>query len=108
MDFAEFVRKPFSVEAVEITTENISEVAAFVGDLRHKEDGTPYIQVNRRRVPNIPRVFPGFWMTKMGGNIRCYSGRAFKEQFVESTENIKSWVNFMNQDPALVEATPAT
>ena len=95
MEFTTFVRKPFSVEAVEITTENIAEIAEFVGELKEK-DGKPYIQVNRRIVPNLFRVFPGFWMTRMGDNIRCYSRKVFNEQFVESTGPIEQFVAGIN------------
>lgn len=95
MQFTTFVRKPFVVDAVEVTTENIGEVAKYVGDLREKEDGTPYILVDRRLVPNVFRVYPGFFMTKMGENIRCYSRKIFKEQFTEQTDEIKNWVDFM-------------
>lgn len=94
-NFTTFVRKPFVVEAVEITEDNIEEVANYVGDLRHKEDGTPYILVDRRLVPNVERVYPGYFMTKMGENVRCYSRRIFKEQFMVQTEQIKPWVDFM-------------
>lgn len=93
--FTTFVRKPFVVEAVEITEDNIKEVANYVGDLRHKEDGTPYILVDRRLVPNVERVYPGYFMTKMGENVRCYSRRIFREQFMIQTEQIKPWVDFM-------------
>lgn len=93
--FTTFVRKPFVVEAVEITEENIKEVANYVGDLRHKEDGTPYILVDRRLVPNVERVYPGYFMTKMGENVRCYSRRIFREQFMVQTDQIKPWVDFM-------------
>lgn len=96
MEFNTFVRKPFTVEAVEVTKENIAQVAEFVGTLREKEDGTPYIQVDRRLVPNIYRVFPGFWMTKMGDNVRCYSKRIFNEQFAQTNPEIDKWVEFMN------------
>lgn len=92
MDFTTFVRKPFVVDAIEVTAENIGEVAKYVGDLREKEDGTPYILVDRRLVPNVFRVYPGFFMTKMGENIRCYSRKIFKEQFTEQTVEIKGWV----------------
>lgn len=95
MEFKTFVRKPFVVEAVEITTENIGEVAKYVGDLREKEDGTPYILVDRRLVPNVFRVYPGFYMTKMGENVRCYSKKIFREQFIEQSDEIKPWVDFM-------------
>jgi hypothetical protein len=100
MDFTTFVRKPFVVEAVEVTAENIAEVAKYVGDLREKEDGTPYILVDRRLVPNVFRVYPGFFMTKMGENVRCYSRKIFREQFTETTEKINAWVEFMSSpDP---------
>ncbi|MET0785901.1 MAG: hypothetical protein ABWY25_04285 [Paenisporosarcina sp.] len=98
MDTAVFVRKPFTVEAVEVTRENIGEVAEFVGILRENNDGTPYIQVDRRLVPNVYRVYPGFWMTRMGDNIRCYSKKIFKNQFTEVTPDIENWVQFMNKD----------
>lgn len=96
MEFATFVRKPFVVEAVEVTAANIAEVAKYVGDLREKEDGTPYILVDRRLVPNVFRVYPGFFMTKMGENVRCYSRKIFKEQFTETTDKINAWVEFMS------------
>src|SRR5580765_2394115 len=83
MEFTTFVRKPFVVEAVEITAENINEVAKYIGDVREREDGTQYILVDRRLVPNVFKVYPGFFMTKMGENIRCYSRKIFKEQFME-------------------------
>lgn len=81
MEFNTYVRKPFVVEAVEITEENIEEVAEFVGTIRHKEDGTKYIFVDRRLVPNLFRVYPGFFMTRMGDNVRCYSPKIFNDQF---------------------------
>ena len=96
MEFTTFVRKPFIVEAVEVTEENIADIAEHVGTLQEKADGTPFIKVNTRLVPNVFRVFPGFWMTKMGDNIRCYSKRIFEEQFVESDQKIMDWVEFMN------------
>lgn len=99
MDFVTFVRKPFVVEAVEITNENIAEVATHVGDLRHKDDGTPYILVDKRLVPNVVRVYPGFFMTKMGENVRCYSRKIFKEQFVEKTPELQPWLDFFDSQP---------
>lgn len=99
MEFTDFVRKPFSVEAVEVTEENIAEIAELVGTLRYKDNGVPYIAVDRRLVPNIYRVYPGFWMTRMGDNIRCYSKKIFKEQFTPSTPDIDNWVRFMNSEP---------
>ena len=100
MDFATFVRKPFTVEAVEVTEENIAEIAELIGSLRHKENGAPYIQVNRRLVPNLFRIYPGFWVTRMGDsdNIRCYSKRIFNNQFVKSTIDVKPWLEYFQTE----------
>lgn len=90
--FGKFIRKPFVVEALEITTENIEELAQFIGKIRTKSDGSPYIFVDRRFIPGVERVYPGFWITRIGDNTRCYSARAFKEQFTPSTKEAEAWM----------------
>lgn len=80
LEFFPFIRKPFTVEAVEVTEDNIAEIAKSVGKLMTRY-GKPYIHVNPDLVPNVTQVHPGYWMTRMDGNIRCYSERVFKEQF---------------------------
>ncbi len=102
MEFTTYVRKPFVVQAIEITAENLEDVAKYIGDVKDREDGSKYILVDRRLVPNVFKVYPGFFMTKMGENIRCYSRKIFKEQFVEQDETIQPWIDFMenkNDDP---------
>lgn len=93
MEFTTFVRKPFMVEAVEVTEENIADIAKFVGDLRKNDDGTHYISVNRLLFPNLFKVSPGFWMTRMGDNVRCYSKTVFRKQFIQTTPEIDKWFN---------------
>ena len=97
MEMTKYARKPFLVDAVEITKDNIEEVAKHVGDVRSKDDGTPYILVDRRLVPNVTRVYIGFYMTKMGDNVRCYSKKVFNEQFVQNTDDIQKWVDFLGK-----------
>ena len=97
MEFKEYVRKPFVVEAVQITQDNIEELAKYIGTIGYKDDGTAYIQVDRTKIPNIDRVYVGFYMTKIGRNTRCYSYRAFTMQFVENDEVVKTWVDYINK-----------
>lgn len=97
MDFITFIRKPFVVEAVEVTEDNIAEIAELVGTLQKKEDGTSYIEVNRDMFRNIKQISPGFWMTMMGGNIRCYSRPVFKKQFMETNDHIKVWIETLSK-----------
>jgi hypothetical protein len=105
VEYTKFVRKPFTVEATEITLENIGEVAEMIGTLREKDNGEPYIAVDRRLIPNLIRAYPGFWLTKMGDNVRCYAKRVFKQQFVALTPDIENWINYFegNQSDEQIE-----
>ena len=105
MDFDEFIRKPFVVRAVLITEQNIDEVAEYIGTLRTTKEGDRYIQVNRRLIPYLLEVYPGYWMTRMGDKIRCYTDDVFEDQFTEITPDIRQWVDFLAEserepDPA--------
>jgi len=91
MEFTKFVRKPFIIEAVEVTEDNIAEIASFIGVLHKKDDGTSFIRVHRLLFLNVGLVTPGFWMTKMGEQIRCYSKPVFNKQFVAITPDIETW-----------------
>jgi hypothetical protein len=82
MQFKNYIRKPFTVEAVEITEENMSDVAELIGEVREK-DGVTFIAINRRLVPNIHRAYVGWFVTKLGDNFRCYSSKVFNAEFVE-------------------------
>lgn len=98
LEFSSFVRKPFVIEAVEVTEENIAEVAELVGTLNHNGDGSSFILVDRTKVPTIVRVFPGFWVTKINGNVRCYSKKTFNNHFVRTTPEIQDWVDRMDRE----------
>jgi len=112
MEFTKFVRKPFVVEGVLVTTENIEEIAKDVGTLQYKEDGTPFIVVDRKKVPGVWNVYPGFIMTRNGSKIRCFSRRSFAEQFCDSTPDIEAWVDYINKEnvtiPTSAAPTPPT
>jgi len=83
MNFQTYDRIPFQVQAVEITEENLDEAAKFIGDVKEDDDGTRYILVDSRMVPSITRVYVGYFMTRIGKKVRCYSPRIFHEQFVK-------------------------
>jgi hypothetical protein len=108
MEFTEYVRKPFTVEAVEITEENLYEAAEFIGTIRKTDEGRTYIQVDRRLIPNVDRVYPGFWMTRIGGNVRCYSAKIFKEQFTKSTPEIQAWITHISQKDTSTQPSTST
>jgi hypothetical protein len=80
--FEHFVRKPFAVEAIQITDENIEELAPFIGALEKQENGRWVIIVDRKLIRNLDKVYSGYWLTKMGTTLRCYSQNAFAKHFV--------------------------
>jgi hypothetical protein len=106
IEYATFVRKPFKVKAIEITKENIGEIAEGIGELRQTDKGIPYISVNRRLVPNIFRAYIGFWVTVMGedDNVRCLSRKTFFNQFVPCTEEVDVMASRINIPEYDIEA----
>lgn len=92
LKFTPFVRKPFKIDSLKITKENIAEVAKFVGTLVDQDGPNPYIVVDRRLVPNVIKVFPGYYLTRMDKSVRCYSGFTFKKNFVEVTASIEELI----------------
>lgn len=85
IEYTTFARKPFFVEAVEITPMNMETIAAYIGTVQETPDGTKYIEVDSALVPNVSRAYLGHYVTRMGDYIRCYSPRVFKDQFVKVT-----------------------
>lgn len=90
MEFTEYIRKPFSVNGIEITEENMGEVAKLVGIVRRK-DGVRFIALDRRLVPNVTRAFAGWYLTSVGDKFRCYAPKLFRAQFMERTEAEDDW-----------------
>lgn len=81
IEFKEYVRKPFYIKAVQITPENIHDLAHLVGTVQYKSNGQPYILVDNTKVPNMEKVFCDSWLTVLDLNVRCYTDRVFKYQF---------------------------
>ena len=89
-----FVRKPFFVDAVEVTIENMADVAAWCGgEIKKNNDAetTTYIEVNVQRPlhPNQTRAFPGCWILRSGSsgnNFKVYTNKAFKAAFDPAQE----------------------
>lgn len=91
--FSNYVRKPFLVEAVQVTPENIDELAAVLGELKEK-DGEKWILIDRRIVPNIKKAYVGWWVTKLDDNLRCYSPKVFDKEF---TNYDRDWEGYFLQ-----------
>lgn len=109
LQYEEYVRKPYVLKAVQITHQNIEEIAPMIGSLQHKKGGRPFIEVDRQRVPVLTKVYVGYYMTIKGTSIRCYSPRTFREEFVQNEPAIQVWVDWMaNEDQTAGDLDGAT
>jgi hypothetical protein len=87
MEFSQFVRRPFSVEAIQITEENMEEVAELIGRVETAK-GITFISLNRRLIPVVHRAYVGWWVTRLDDDFRCYSNKVFNSQFIAYAETI--------------------
>ena len=98
MEFQEFVRRPFKVEAIRITEENIDEVAALIGEVKvHTKTKDKFILLDKRIVPSMTRAFVGWWVTRYNDNLRVYSNKIFLEQFTVCDEGWVTWFELADE-----------
>lgn len=90
-EFTDYVRKPFKIEAVQITDDNMDELCELVGKEVQSKGNTRYIVLNKRIIPNGFRAYVGWWVTQMGDQLRCYPNRIFHDQFTAMNEEWQDW-----------------
>ena len=85
IDTAIYIRKPFEVEAVEVTEENIEAVKEWCqGNLQTEENGKRFIKVRVARALNErqTKAYPGDWVLYAGTGFKVYTPKAFLKTFV--------------------------
>ena len=97
MEFEEYVHKPYVVRAIQLTKDNMEELAPLIGVLVRPKRSPAFIEVDRKKVPVISKVFAGYWITDLDGSIRCYSPRTFREQFDKNCPEIQVWVDWLTK-----------
>lgn len=78
-----YVRKPFDIDAVQVTTDNIQEVATWVdGEVRTDNLGQ-YVKVRVHRPLNDrqTKAYVGDWVLYAGTGYKCYTPKAFASSF---------------------------
>lgn len=84
MEYSEFVRVPFVVQAVQVTEENFNDIFELIGkEIKETPAGKKYILIDRRIIPNGHKAQIGGWVTFMDDKLRYYSKTAFADQFIE-------------------------
>lgn len=82
-----YVRKPFAVDALEVTEENISTVAEWCGGEVRQNGERQFIKVPVRRPLNDrqTRASVGDWVLSSGDGFKVYSKSAFYGSFEKPT-----------------------
>lgn len=83
-----YVRKPFEVDAVEVTEDNMQEVAEWCqGTVHDIPNGRPFIKVRVARALNErqTKAFVGDWVLYAGIGFKVYTKKAFNRSFEPDT-----------------------
>lgn len=89
LEVKSFSRKTFDVEAVQVTDDNMPEVAKWCGgSIKRTGSGESYVNVpvkqptNPEKNRNPFRAFPGYWVLKSNTGCRVYTQSGFEAAFV--------------------------
>lgn len=83
LETVKYVRKPFLIDAVQVTADNMAEVAKWVdGDVRSNDLGQ-YIKVRVHRPMNErqTQAYVGDWVLYAGTGYKVYTPKAFINAF---------------------------
>jgi hypothetical protein len=96
----EYERLPFSVQAIQVTPDNIGQVARWCkGKVKStgKRGLQKYIKVEVKRALNERQTmaYVGDWVLKAGSGFKIYTPKAFEESFRKRTEHMMETVKNM-------------
>lgn len=77
----QYQRKTFPVQAIQITPENIFEIAAWCGGVVYKSDR---LRISLKEVtprPKMATAYVGHWILKTSQTFAVYSDKSFQHSF---------------------------
>lgn len=85
MQTTKYIRKPFEVEAVQVTDENIEEVKEWCQGTLESDDRR-FIRVRVARALNErqTKAYAGDWVLYAGTGFKVYTSKAFYKTFEEA------------------------
>lgn len=91
IETAKFTRRPFVVEAVNVTAETMEEIARWCKGVVVSADDGSYIKVEVEKPlsERQTRAYPGDWVLYAGTGFKVYKDRAFHKTFVKADPNAK-------------------
>ena len=104
-----YVRKPFEIEAILLTEDNMSDVAKWCeGEVQYvsgRDGRTNFIKVKVLRPLNErqTRAFVGDWVLKAGSGFRVYTQKAFENCFETKAAKAECAHNVIFGAPELMD-----
>lgn len=86
-----YVRKPFYIDAVQVTAANIAEVAKWAdGEVRTDNNKAQYVKVRVHRPLNDrqTKAFVGDWVLYAGTGFKVYTPKAFANSFEQASTEV--------------------
>jgi hypothetical protein len=93
IELKRFTYAPVFIQAVQVTEENMQEVAEFCGGevVRGKDDEPDYIRLRTKgALTKRPTAYEGDWIFKSGTTYKIYTEKAFQRVFVEVASDPKA------------------
>ena len=86
MRLEKYTHKPFDVEAIQVSVDNFSEVAAWCDGTIIETDDDRYIKVKVKHPLNVRQTQARVddWILNARGNFKVYTPSAFERSFVAS------------------------
>lgn len=107
MQTQKYARKPFYIDAVQVTEENMAEVAEWCGGTQREANGPEAahikIKVHRPFTPRQTKAFVGDWVLKSETGFKIYTPVAFERGF----EPVKTVEEQADETIEMVEEKPA-
>lgn len=96
IEATKYVRKPFEVEAIRVTEENIEDVRDWCSGTLD-QDNRPFVRVRVARALNErqTKAYPGDWVLYAGTGFKVYTDKAFHRTF----EKLQTEELFVTYEP---------
>lgn len=101
METTKFTRKPFDIEAVQVTSENMEEVASWSHGLIEEDPGENgkfyiHIKVEHPITARQEKAYIGDWVLSSKKGFKIYTPGAFQKNFVLADPSDQAVVDLKN------------
>lgn len=102
MNLTNYTRRPFDVDAIQVTADNLEEVASLCGgntsDIPYGRDRIIRVPVKNPQTRRHSEARVGDWVVYHQGGWKVYNDRAFKSSFQQTTAVANDLASFAKRE----------